>query len=1039
MRICVVSALLVLFVSAAQAQTSADWQQRVQYDMEIILHPDNHSLTGTQRLVYFNNSPDTLRVVYYHLYFNAFQPTSMMAERNRQLPDPDPRIAPKIFNLGPEEIGFHEIDELTQHDVPLRFGITDTVLRAELHQPLAPGDSTVLSMRFRSQVPLQTRRSGRDNAEGIAYSMSQWYPKLAHYDATGWHADPYIGREFYAPFGTFDVRLRLPAPYVVGATGILQNPDAIGHGYQTDTTAVFTHADTDTLEWHFIAEQVHDFAWVADTDYLHRKVEGDALTLHFLFQPDVASNWERLIEWTPSLFKGFEDLVGRYRYPQFTVAQAGDGGMEYPMMTFITGRRSVGSLRSVTAHEAAHEWFYGVLGSNEADYAWMDEGFANYMQAETMARMQGQPRGNHLSALYTLVLSREFDFFERSNTPSDWFTTNAAYGMGSYSSGQGLAETMAYVISDSLRDDWLRTYFDRFAFRHPNPWDVQKVAEDVSGLELDWLFEQWTNDEHPLDYAVADVRSDRATQEHTIILRRNTPFVMPVDLLITFEGGATQWVNVPLGIMQGHKPVPEGWLVAAPWLWTFPEYTLTLSGDGVIADVQIDPMVRTPDANRLNNAKRIPRSVQFLEPAAPNWLRYGIGWRPLADYAHDFGPGLGVRAEGGYMLGKHTASAMVKLWPQVILNGNSEDTSIPGDDLSALDGINYAFSYHTPFPLLGRNTEIGVALANHLGLLEHRVQVDRSLQPFGASTNHTLSVAVNHQYSRSDRVFRLDGINWFMDENLLSAVLSYRASHGRDWLGAMLELGTSFRNQLDLECRDAQNRAIPCPFELRQGTTRLVLGGSKSVTRGRVRATADVSLGLGVEDLAFHKRFRLGTPSIESLWRDASARTVLAAFEQPLSDQHLTAFGEPGPVGYAYSVINEVENGRPVGGMPLGTSALGGSLSVSSAVLPGNAWLRPLRVELFSGIGTTWGQSTFAAENESSIPFRTENLIADAGLGVTYELSELSKINRWTNQSEVLSGMNLTAKFPLWLSDPDLINEPDAVAFRWLLGVTLQR
>lgn len=1036
MRLGFCLAILVLTTSFASAQTSADWQQRVRYEMEITLHPERHQFDGRQRLTYYNHSPDTLREVFYHLYFNAFQPTSMMAERNRHLPDPDGRVVPRIFNLGPDEIGYQDVHSLQQDGQPLTFRITDTVLQAELATPLAPGDSTVLTMQFQAQVPLQTRRSGRDNAEGIAFSMSQWYPKLAQYDATGWHADPYIGREFYAPFGTFDVRLRLPAPYVVGATGVLQNPEAIGHGYQADSTAVYTYADTDTLAWHFVAEDVHDFAWVADPDYIHRKLEGDALTLHFLYQPDVATNWQALIDWTPSLFQAFAEIVGPYPYPQFTVAQAGDGGMEYPMMTFITGRRAVGSLRSVTAHEAAHEWFHTVLASNEADYAWMDEGFANFLQNEGQARLRGQWRGNHFSALYSVVAAQTLGFYERPNTPSDWFTRNAAYGIGAYSSGQALAETMAYVISDSLRNAWLRTYFERFAFKHPNPWDVQKVAEDVSGVRLDWFFDQWTNTEHTLDYAVAAVDSRRTGNEwqHAITLRREAPFVLPVDVLITFEDGTSQWVNVPLGIMQGHKPVPEGWIVAEPWLWTFPEYTLELTTSARIDDVQIDPLVRTPDVNRLNNARRFPRTAQFLRPAQPNWLRYGIGWRPLADYAYDFGPGVGLRAEGGYIFGKHTTRAMLKLWPQALFNEPEPSPAVA--DFSAWDGVDYALSYRTPLPALGRNAQIGVSLSKHLGILENRLAVTQALQPFGASTSHTLTVAVNHQYNPTDRVFELDGLNWFLEENMLSAMIGYRAARGRNYLSTMLEMGASFRNLL--ECRDEANDPAACLFEFRQGATRLLVDGSRSIERGRLRGTASFNLGLGVENLAFHKRFRLGAPSVEDVWRNAASRALVAAFENPLADHHLTAFGTAGPVGYLLSATQDDLAQRPAGGTPVGTSALAGSLSLSTAVWPQNQWIRPLRVEAFSGIGTTWGGSTFGTPGEDTIPLRAENLVADAGVGASYDLAQLAPLRRWTAQSDVLSGLHLTAKFPLWLSDPALIGETEAVAFRWLLGVTVQ-
>ena len=379
--------LPLLFALPATAQRAALWQQAVAYEMDIHLQADRHQYTGTQRLVYTNNSPDTLRQVYYHLYFNAFQPTSMMAERNRHLPDPDRRVVPRIFELGPSEVGWHRVGSLTQDGEAATYRVEDTVLEVDLAEPILPGASTVFEMAWTAQVPLQTRRSGRDSREGIDFSMSQWYPKVAAYDALGWHADPYIGREFYAPFGSFDVRLTLPADYVVGATGVLQNPDTIGHGYdQPPGLGPMTPGPApgsggsapDSLTWHFRAEQVHDFAWGADPDYVHEHLlaedvpgRDEPVAVHLLYQPDVAASWERLGERTAEMVRYLSARLGPYAWPQFTVIQGGDGGMEYPMLTLITGRRSPGSALGVTAHELGHMWFYGMVATNEADFAWM--------------------------------------------------------------------------------------------------------------------------------------------------------------------------------------------------------------------------------------------------------------------------------------------------------------------------------------------------------------------------------------------------------------------------------------------------------------------------------------------------------------------------------------------------------------------------------------------------------------------------------------------------------------------------------------------
>ncbi|NBC15746.1 MAG: M1 family peptidase [Bacteroidetes bacterium] len=1036
--------LLALCPGHLAAQTAADWQQRVQYEMDVTLHTERHQMDGVQRLTYVNNSPDTLRQVFYHLYFNAFQPTSMMAERNRHLPDADGRVVPRIFNLGPDEVGYHRVDTLTQDGQPVRFTITDTVLRADLARPLAPGDTTVFRMVFHSQVPLQTRRSGRDNREGIDYSMTQWYPKLAQYDETGWHADPYVGREFYAPFGTFDVRLRLPAPYVIGGTGVLQNPNEIGHGYQTDSTATVTHAPTDTLTWHFRAENVHDFAWAADPDYLHDRITDDrGTTYHLLYQPDVAETWQRLKTWTPEIIQYMSDQFGPYPYPQFTVVQGGDGGMEYPMATLITGRRSPRSLLGVTAHEAGHMWYHSVLGFNEADYAWMDEGFTSYASRETVSHIMGRANPSHQGNQMRVVALKHFGLFERLNTPADWFATNAAYGTAAYPGGAALVETLGYVMSDSLRDAWLLEFFDRYAFQHPNPWDAQKTAEDVSGLRLDWLFEQLTNTTRRLDYAVVDLDSRPGDDgwTSTIHLRRAAEVAMPVDLRVTMADDATRWVTIPLGIMQGHKPVPDDWTVAEPWLWTFPDYTMTLDTPAEVVDVEIDPLGKTPEQTRLNNTARFPVEVDFFEAPGSSWFDYEIGWRPLANYAADFGPGVGLRAAGSYFLGQHRTEAMVTLWPQVLFSGGDDpELSVApgsGDDLTAFDGVDYEVVYADQLTATPRLTGT-VRLQKHLGVLQNTVGLRTQLSGYRAPATQTARVDLVHQYIPSDRTFTIDAFPWFQQEHLLSGRFGYRIDDGSSWIEAGLELGVSLVNPF--ECRDAQNQPVACAIDQRQSATRFMLDAGWSHRVDRFVGQARMALGLGVDNLAFQKRFRLGTPTVEDAWQNAASRSLLGAFDDPLADAHLTAFSGAGPVAYLLAAAADSLPGRPIGGTPLGTRMVGGTLSISTQPFPDNRWLRPLRAEVFSGLGTTWGRSTFAApdDGDGTIGFDADHLIADAGLGIMLDAARLPVLDDLAAQSDVLSNLQLALKLPLWVSDPALIGETNEVDFRWLIGLQVQ-
>lgn len=1013
---------LLMLPATAWSQPSSTWQQRVHYEMAIHLDAQHHRMRGHSRIVYTNHSPDTLYHVFFHLYFNAFHPQSMMAERNRHLPDPDRRVVPKIWQLSPDEQGSHHITDLTQDGQPLTFRLTDTVLKAELARPLAPGDSTVFELRFRSQIPLQTRRSGRDNLEGIDFSMSQWYPKIAAYDGRGWHPDPYIGREFYGVFGTFDVRITLPACYTIGATGVLLNAEEVGHGYDRITSQGWTRFDPrevglrctpgDSLTWHFRAENVHDFAWAADPDYIHEAWQDDSLgvTYHLLFQPEVAERWQLMRQWVPWLIRYYSHRIGRYPYPQFTVAQAGDGGMEYPMINFITGRRSPFSLLSVTAHEAAHEWFYGVLASNENAYAWLDEGFTSWATTEAIAHLLGQPP-DHQDATLSVIRLQQMGLFERLNTPADWFATNTAYSVAAYAGGEMLLDLLGYVISDSLRDVFLQTYFQTYSLRPIHPYDVEKVAEQVSGMRLDWFFEQLTNSTYTYDDALNVVKQQRTPEGWRVTLRlqRKRSMFLPVDVRLALADGSTQWVHIPLGLAQGHKPVPSNWIVAEPWLWTFPTYTLTLLLPARVIRAELDPLQRTPDHNRLNNTWPFPLQVTFLHPPGFTWTAYGASWRPLAIYAYDFGPGVGLQLRGGYFFDRHEALLTLTLWPEVLrTNGRRPERSWVKDRNAWHAGIDYTLRYSDR---LGPRTRWQLQLEKHLGVLENRLGLTHTLGRWAALGHDygTITLELTHQYTPSFRTFTFESTPvWTPGMHLVWTGLRYQITRAFGWLQAVLETG------------EGQNG---------QGATRGILDLRwHFLRRSSLQATLHSQFGWGDGQLPFSRTFRLGSTPVESAWRHAGFRSVAALFANARRSMHLIPLEAPGPVVYWHPHGQDVLHLQ--GNMLLATS-----LQVQwTPFLP--HLLRPLQLEGFLGLGQTWFTRPTLA---SRYTFRWDRFLADGGIGIGYHVSSLPRLQRWVAQSELLQDLRLQLRLPLWASDPGLIGERHALRLRWMLGIVVGR
>ena len=264
--------------------------------MNIDMNVENHRFLGTQKLTYYNNSPDVLDKVFYHLYFNAFQPNSMMDIRSRTIEDPDKRVGNRISGLKPNEIGYLKVKKLKQNGKKVKFETVGTILEVQLKKPIQPGESVEFDMVFEGQVPMQIRRSGRNNKEGISYSMAQWYPKMCEYDYQGWHANPYVGREFYGIWGDFDVKLTIDENYVIGGTGYLQNPKDIGYNYG-DEGRDGKKGKNGKLTWHFKAPKVHDFTWAADPDYTHtsRQAENGPMMHFFYLENDkTKDNWHWL-------------------------------------------------------------------------------------------------------------------------------------------------------------------------------------------------------------------------------------------------------------------------------------------------------------------------------------------------------------------------------------------------------------------------------------------------------------------------------------------------------------------------------------------------------------------------------------------------------------------------------------------------------------------------------------------------------------------------------------------------------------------------
>jgi len=605
----------ISYPSTVFSQPAGYWQQQVEYEMEIDMDVEHHQFSGTQKLTYYNNSPDTLERVFYHLYFNAFQPGSMMDKRSRTIEDPDRRVRDRIYHLSDDEIGYHHIQSLKQDGKAVPYNIEGTIMEVTLNNPILPGEHTVFEMEFDSQVPLQIRRSGWNNREGVEFSMTQWYPKISEYDEHGWHPNPYIGREFYGVWGSFDVKITIDSSYVMGSTGILQNPQEIGHGYQEPGSTV-NRPDTGKLTWHWKADRVHDFAWGADPDFTHTTAQvPNGPKLHFFYQQDtVAVNatnitqdsltayWERLPQYTVEAFQFMNEHFGEYPYEKFSVIQGGDGGMEYPMATLITGYRSIRSLVGVTVHELVHAWYYGVLGNNESWYPWIDEGFTSYADELVMQHLFGgeNPHAGSYAGYFRIVRDGEE---EAMDTHADHFARNRGYSRASYSKGAVFLNQLRYIVGGDAFDRGMKRFFNTWKFKHPSGKEFLRVMEKESGMVLDWYYEYWITTTKTIDYGITSVIG--MEDETYVTLKRHNLMPMPIDLSVEYTDGTKEQFYIPMRIMQGEKPNEHPDIertVVEDWPWVYPSYTLKIpSPASSIKQIEIDPSKRMADINRENN------------------------------------------------------------------------------------------------------------------------------------------------------------------------------------------------------------------------------------------------------------------------------------------------------------------------------------------------------------------------------------------------------------------------------------------------------
>ena len=609
--------LFILFsfiFSLSSAQQNAYYQQSAKYKMDIDVDAENFTYQGKQTLTYINNSPDELKVVYFHLYWNAFKAGSMMDQRvGGQGKNGDSRLQKdgisRLASIPKTEEGAQNIHWIKQNGKDLKFEIQETIMKVELATPIKPNSSTTFTMDWDAVIPMQIRRSGRNNREGIDMTVTQWYPKIAEYDYDGWATFDYVGREFHAPFSDFEVNIKIDKNYVIGAGGILENPLEV-KGY--DEKATIKTDDKNKATWKWSAKNMLDFAWAADKDYtVENFTVLDGPKVYYVYQKsDKTKLWSDSKPYITQFFQLMNATFGRYTYPTYSFIQGGDGGMEYGMCTMMLGEaNSLEGLLGLMVHEGGHSWNQQIMAYNESTRPWMDEGFTSYY--ENLVMHQILPPKVATANPFVGTLNAYRNFVKRGiEEPAVWFgdhhDNGGAYSFASYVKGELFLVQLGYIMGEQNLSVTMKEFYNTWKLKHPTDRDLMHIAQKVSGMDLKWFQNYWINTTKTIDYGIKEVKYDANSTTVTLINNGTVP--MPIDFSILTKDKKVINYQIPLNMTHvwKKKDIYGDFTTLNYWPWTQKEYTFTIPyNKSQISTLGIDFSQRLADVNMADNMVEI--------------------------------------------------------------------------------------------------------------------------------------------------------------------------------------------------------------------------------------------------------------------------------------------------------------------------------------------------------------------------------------------------------------------------------------------------
>jgi len=1028
------------------------WQQDVDYKIDAKLYDTELTIDGHEELIYTNNSSDTLKTIYFHLYQKAFQPESHLDNLN-EANNFESRYGPR--EAKGLNINVSSVKSSTNTVNSVNFN--NTIMIVELKKAIAPGEKASFEIDFKSyfdQGNVRRRMKVYAHNNFLHFDGVHWYPRIAVYDRRhGWETDQHLGKEFYGNYGTFTVNLSLPNNYIAEGTGILLNENEVlpadlkekidiknfANKPPNTPPSIIIPRDNSFKIWKFRGINVHDFSFTCDPTYRRSEVVWNGIRCIALAQEESAPKWQTAAQITAKTIEIYSTDFGMYEWPKIVVADARDG-MEYNMLTLCGGTEP--DFHDVITHEVGHEWFYGMIGNNETYRAFMDEGFTQFLTIWAMKKIDGPynnraPYSNYDTRRYyknqTTKEERLYQPYifnslstnaQSINQHSDGFNGalghGGGYGMVYYKAGTMLYN-LEYVLGKEIFLKAMKNYVNQWKFCHPYPENFRESISHYTGENLDWFFDQWMETTKTIDYAIKSVKKDSIDGQYRIKLQRKGRMQMPVDLSIYTSDGGIKTVRIPNTYFKNQELTYTG-------LWTGwdklnKNYTLIVKTDNLkITKVVLDSSRVLADVNLLNN--EWPRTNKFKFDNqlkyAPDRTKYILYYRPDLWYNRIDGLKIGVHTEGNYFNTSQFFSGTV--WY------NSGLLASEKYDGYSQASVSYALSYATP--LGTKRNGINIKLENRYldGIFFNKAALTKDW-------DNGYTIDVNYKYfaqtSNKDYQYLLPQ---YTLTDLKSSSVNVNPSYNYTGNGNY----GSFNMKLSLPVLSLLGENLSSPLVSLENKHFMYVGRIK--VRNRIfigiqgnqiftKSTNGISIaGASLEEVLDNKFYR------SNAYPNDAYNYNLPQQGLPLSydNNALNLLHAAGGLNLrGYNNLNFYTNPTQLDNKFYSSTTNGISYNLEND-LSDYIRYKPRVISNFIKVDIyTFVDAGLMNKRQILSPVEvkkyTYKLLVDAGIGTAFTIKQWGRISK-------AQPLTIRIDFPLYVSQPLLINNTKSFQFRWLAG-----